>query len=152
MLYKIAGTKKYDDEFGYIFYKDKKNNFTFVITAGDGTSSEIIKITADSMNNNKRGGVNDGIKHINGAEKIFSIEILSGTGYTLHFANFYRIQSGDRYEMRNYYGYILKNNGFKIVKKYFDDNMDFFIIKKHNRNYLFSISEEHSENWIMVMG
>lgn len=152
LLYKIAGRKKYEDEFGYIFYKDNKNKINFIISAGDGQKSEIIKITSNYFNIKKVKGFDDGMKHFSDIEKIFSIEILSDTNKIIYFANFYRAVFGDRYEIRNFYNNSLKNNKFKIIKKYFDDETDFFIIEKNRRNYFLAITEKNNENWIIIAG
>jgi|DewCreStandDraft_4_1066084.scaffolds.fasta_scaffold02440_8 translation elongation factor EF-G len=152
LLYKIAGKRRYDDEFGYIFYKDNKNRMNFTICAGDGQKSEIIKITSNSFNTKKVKGFDDGIKHFSDIEKILSIEILSDADKTIYFANFYRAVFGDRYEIRNFYNNSLKNNKFKIIKKYFDNETDFFILEKNRKNYFFAITEQNNENWIMVAG
>lgn len=152
LLYKIAGRKKYEDEFGYIFYRDKNDKIIFIITAGDGKNCEIIKIVTKLFNDKTVKGFNDGIKHYNYACKIFSIEILSESGKTIYFANFYRIVSGDRYEIRNFYNSSIKKHQFKILKRYFGDEIDFFIFDKKGKNYLLAISNNQSENWIIVIG
>lgn len=152
LLYEIAGRKKYNEEFGYVFYKDKNNKITFVITASDGRSCEIIKITTKQFKNKNIKGYEDGIKHFNDAEKIFSIEISSGRGNAIYFANFYRINSGDRCEIRNFYNNTFKKDKYKILKKYFSETIDFFMIEKGDKNYLLVISEKENENWIFVTG
>jgi len=152
LLYEIAGKRKYNDEFGYILYKDKNSRMNFFITAGNGIKSEIIKISTTIKNNSRKSGFNDGIIHFYANEKVFSIEILSDSNKTIHFFNFYMAVLGDRCEIRNYYYNSLQKQKFEIVNKYFDEKIDFFILEKKNRNYLFAISEEQSANWIMIMG
>ncbi|MCX7699022.1 MAG: hypothetical protein N2114_06110 [Candidatus Goldbacteria bacterium] len=150
LLYKIAGRKKYDDEFGYILYLEKNKKINFIITAGNGEECEIIKIS--SVLNNKKNGYDDGINHIANAKQIFSFEILSDYNKTLYFTNFYIITSADRYEIRNFYDHALIKSGFKLIKKYFDNKIDLFIYEKRKKIYLMAISEEQNENWLMVMG
>lgn len=152
LLYKIAGRKKYEDEFGYIFYRDKNDKITFIITAGDGRNCEIIKIATRSFKDKTVKGFNDGIRHYNDACKIFSIEILSESGRTIYFANFYRVEYGDRHEIRNFYNNTIKKGRFRVVKKYFDDEIDFFILERKGKNYLLVISDKQQENWIIVTG
>lgn len=150
LLYEIAGKNKYEDEFGYILYSEKNKKVNFFITAGDGDRSEIIKIS--SVINNKTKNFNDGIEHINDAQLTLSFEILSDFNTTLYFANFYVTTLSDRYELRNFYNYSLKKSGYKIIKRFYDARTDIFILTKKNKNYVFAISEERDENWIMVMG
>ncbi len=152
LLYEIAGKKKYDDEFGYILYTDKNNKMNFYITSGDGSKSEVIKISTNIKENKKNMGFDDGINHFNAIEKVFSIEILSDSNRTQHFSNFYRIIAGDIYEIRNYYNSVFKRQGYRIINKYFEKGMDFFIIEKKNKNYLFTIAETAGEQWMVVMG
>ncbi|MBP7792245.1 MAG: hypothetical protein KA120_04195 [Candidatus Goldbacteria bacterium] len=152
LLYEIAGKKKYDDEFGYVFYKDRKDKITFVITAGDGRNCEIIRITTQAFKNGVIKGFNDEIEHFYNASKVFCVEILSENGGTINFANFYRVDSGDRYEIRNFYDNALKKKKFNVLKKYYDEKIDFYILERKNRNYLLAISEKDNEDWILVIG
>jgi hypothetical protein len=151
-FFKAAGSGAETGSFGYIFIIDKKDTATFVIAGSHGNNSEIIKSEIRDCSGTIKGGYNDGLNHFLGAEKVLSIEILTG-GRTINFGNFYRIRGSGRLEIRNYYSREFQEQGFIVLNKEYTEKADRFMLKGKKKELVVNISpQENGEVIVFVMG
>jgi hypothetical protein len=151
-LFKAAGSGAETGSFGYIFMIDRKDTATFVIAGSHGNNTEIIKSEIRDYSGKTKGGYNDGLSHFLGAEKVLSIELLSG-GRTINFGNFYRIPGSGRLETRNYYSGEFRKKGFAVLKKEYTEDADHYMLKRKKQELVVNISpQENGEIIVFVMG
>jgi hypothetical protein len=151
-LYKAAADAAEPDSFGYIFMVDKKHTATFIVAGASGGNTEIIKSEISNYGGKAGDGYDDGLKHFSGAEKVLSIELLSG-GRTINFGNFYRLCGAGMPEILNYYSGEFRKTGLKILKKEFTEEAGRYLIKAGGRELFVNIGpQENGEIIVFVMG
>ncbi len=152
-LFGAASCGEKFENFGYLFFIGGNDTGYFIIAGACGGTTELIRARINNLTSAaKFSGYEDGIRQIEGAEKILSIEIILD-GKTVNFGNFYRVSGVSRDELRNYYEDMLKKNGGKILKKSSTRDSDIFMARKGSKEIMLTISEDDTgKKMIFLMG
>jgi hypothetical protein len=153
MLFGAASCGDNFENFGYIFYVDDGDTGNFIISGSCSGSTELVRAKINNLTSTAAiRGYDDGIRHMDGAERMLSIEFMSG-GKTVNYGNFYRMAGISRDELRNYYSDELRKNGCSIIKQQHTKDSDIFFAARNKKDLVLTISGDGPDNtMVFLMG
>lgn len=153
VLFGAASCGDNSENFGYIFYIDGSDTGNFIISGSCAGATELIRAKINNMTSRAAfKGYDDGIRHMDGSERMLSIEFISA-GKTVNYGNFYRVPGISRDELRSYYSDVLRKNGCSVIKQQSTKNSDIFFAVKDKKDLVLTVSGDASgDTMVFLMG